>query len=116
MTIKLKAVAFRVLVKPEEVITEHKVKDSDIRIHLAVDEELEKGARVCGTIVDIGPDVYAAFHTSQEFAGLQVGDRVYYARYAGKTIKHPETKEDFVLLNDEDIVAKEVQIQDDDIN
>ena len=96
MTIRLKAVAFRVIVKPEEIITDHEVKGTDIRLALALDEKIEKGARIVGTVVDIGPDVYAAFKTTEEYAGLKIGDRVYFARYAGKTIVHPETKEEYV--------------------
>jgi co-chaperonin GroES (HSP10) len=35
-----------------------------------------------------------------------VGDTVFYAKYAGKWIRDPETDEEFLIVNDEDIVAK----------
>lgn len=99
----LKAVAFRVIVKVKEV-----AEKSRGGIVLAIDKKLEKNAHTEGTIVDIGPDAWTAFKTKELFAGLQVGDKVFYAKYAGKWIVDPETLEEFLILNDEDIVAKVV--------
>lgn len=98
---KLKAVSFRVVVKPDEV--QEKSKGG---IVLAVDKKLERNAQVTGVIVDIGEDVYAAFKPMSQHAGLKVGDRVFYAKYAGKWIENPDTGENLLVLNDEDIVAK----------
>ena len=38
-------------------------------------------------------------------AWCKEGDLVAYARYGGKLIKDPKTQEDFLVLNDEDIIA-----------
>lgn len=97
----LKAVAFRIILKVKEV--EEKSKGG---IVLAVDKKLERNAFTEGTIVDIGPDAWSAFKTKDEFAGLKVGDKVFYAKYSGKWIVDPETQEEFLVVNDEDIVAK----------
>lgn len=97
----LKAISFRVILKVKEV--EEKTASG---IVLAVDKKLERQAYTEGTIIDIGPDAWAAFKPSQPFAGLNIGDRVFYAKYAGKWIQDPETKEEFLVVNDEDIVCK----------
>lgn len=97
----LKAIAFRIIVKPEEV-----EKTTKSGIVLARDERAEKAATIRGTIVDIGEDAWAAYRLKSQFAGLKVGDVVYYAKYAGKTIKETDDGEEFLVLNDEDIVCK----------
>lgn len=105
----IKAVAFRVLLrakKPE--MTREITTDSGLKVvlNIATDEKMEQNAQITGTIVDIGPDVYAAFKTAEPFGGLKVGDVVFYPRYAGKWIPDPDTKEEFLMLNDEDICGK----------
>ena len=105
----LKAVAFRVLLKVKEVEKEKEIKTDSglvVKLAMAVDEKLERQAYTEGTIVDIGEDAYAAFKPTTQYAGLKVGDRVYFAKYAGKWIDDPDTKESFLVVNDEDIVAK----------
>ena len=97
----LEAIAFRIIVKPDEV-----EKQTKSGIVLAVDESQEKGAVTRGTIVSIGEDAWAAYKTTSKFAGLKVGDEVFYARYAGKRIKETDDGEEFLVLNDEDIVCK----------
>lgn len=97
----LKAVAFRVILKVKEV-----AEKSKGGIVLAVDKRLERQAYTQGTVIDIGPDAWAAFKTKEEFAGLKIGDTVFYAKYAGKWLADPETDEEFLIVNDEDIVAK----------
>ncbi len=97
----LKAVSFRVILKVKEV-----EEKSQGGIVMVVDKKMERNAHTEGTIVDIGPDAYAAFRPKFEFAGLKIGDRVFYARYSGKWIVDPETKEEFLVVNDEDITSK----------
>lgn len=94
-----KAVAHRITVKPDEV--EEKTKGGII---IAQDKRMAMNNQVTGVITDIGEDAYAAFKPKREFAGLKVGDRVAYAKYAGKWINN-ET----LVLIDEDIVAVEVK-------
>lgn len=97
----IEPVAFRVVIRPDPV---KEVTKGGIVI--ASDKKLEKAATVSGVILAIGPDVYNAFKTLLPNAGLKIGDHVLYAKYAGKGVQDPETKEDLLLVNDEDIVAK----------
>lgn len=55
-----------------------------------------------GIVVSIGPTAFRDFHSDSPIA---VGDYVAYARFAGKAITDPHTNEDFIILNDEDIVC-----------
>jgi co-chaperonin GroES (HSP10) len=67
-------------------------------------DKREQQAVVIGTVVAIGS---MAFHepVGDGTPWCAVGDRVYYAKFAGKDITDPETKQDYLLLNDEDICA-----------
>lgn len=98
------AVAFRIVIRPDAV--EKKTKSG---LYLAVDEAKEKGACVTGTIVDIGPDVFKAHKTVLPFAGLKVGDKVYFAKYAGKWVVDLDTEEEFLVINDEDVCCKIIE-------
>lgn len=88
----------RVLVRPDEV--------SDRRGSLyvpATTREREQYAQIFGTIVAIGPTAWKGFDEGQPWA--KVGDRVAIAKYGGFVIEDPATKEQFRLLNDEDITC-----------
>lgn len=100
----IKAVGHRILLKPEEV----KSKSAG-GIELIIDRKAELNDQSLGTILDIGEDVYAAFKPKREFAGLAVGDKVYYAKRAGKWCQDPVSKEEFLMVNDEDVVGKYVE-------
>ena len=55
-----------------------------------------------GTVVAIGPTAYRDFNTD---IPIKVGDTVAFARFSGKVIADPKDEEEYVALNDEDIVA-----------
>jgi len=55
-----------------------------------------------GVVVAIGPTAYRDFHVD---VPIKVGDTIAFARYSGKTIVDPEDDEEYVALNDEDVVA-----------
>jgi co-chaperonin GroES (HSP10) len=99
----LKAIAHRIIIKPDPV---EEVTSSGIV--LATNKKLEQGATVIGTIVDIGEDAWKAFKPRTAYAGLNIGDRVFYAKYAGKMIQEDPQNEDeiYLVVNDEDIVCK----------
>lgn len=100
----VKAIGHRVLLKPDEV------QDKSVGgIALVIDRKAEMNDQSLGTIVDIGEDVYAAFKPKREYAGLAVGDQVYYAKRAGKWCKDPVSKEEFLMVNDEDVVGKYIE-------
>jgi co-chaperonin GroES (HSP10) len=55
-----------------------------------------------GTVVSVGPTAFRDFGSESP---IKPGDYVAYARFAGKVLPDPYTKEEFVILNDEDIVC-----------
>lgn len=54
-----------------------------------------------GVIVALGGTAFKDFNTE---APVQVGDRIAYAKFAGKFIKD-SSGEEFLLINDEDVVC-----------
>lgn len=97
-------VAHRVAIKVDEV-----KEMSKGGIALVVDRKAEINDQTLGTIVAIGDDVYAAFKPIRPYAGLNIGDRVYFAKRAGKWCQDPNTKEEILMVNDEDIVGKYIE-------
>lgn len=55
-----------------------------------------------GVVIAIGPTAYRDFNTETP---IQIGDVVVFAKFSGKVIQDPEDEEEYVALNDEDIVA-----------
>ena len=105
---KLVPLGHRVLIKPDPIN-----KTSAGGIFLAVDEKLEKAGQQIGTIVALGEDCWKAFRKinqhGKEVNGLpwvKLGDKVLYSRFAGKFVGHPDTKEEFTIMNDEDILIR----------
>lgn len=100
-------VGHRVLVKPNTV----KETYGDSNIVVVQDSKLEQAGQIFGTIASIGDQSWLAFrqmNDGKEVNGrpwAQVGDRVAYARYAGKAITDPSTGEDYIILLDDDIVC-----------
>lgn len=102
----IKPVLHRILVK------QYKLEDTDKDYQRAQkmgiiipEHEDNKRAQASvdrGVVVEIGETAYKDFGVSPP---VKVGDTVAFARYAGKVINDPELNEDFVCLNDEDIVA-----------
>jgi len=106
----LEVVGHRVLLKPHlaEEITE-----GGIYIGHADTFKREQGATQIGRIVGIGPNAWIDFNSldklGQKIPGkpwAEVGDVVYYAKYAGKEIKNEEGVVEYVIINDEDIQCK----------
>lgn len=69
------------------------VKDAKTRYQASVDE---------GTVVAVGPTAWADFG-DQPWA--KIGDRVIFAKNAGRLVEDPEAKDrHFVVMNDEDVI------------
>lgn len=102
----LKPLGPRVVIKPDEF--DHadpiykRAKEAGIVLQM---DKREQQAVVRGTVVSIGS---MAFHApvGDGTPWVKVGDRVYYAKYAGKEIIDPETSEELLLLNDEDLCVE----------
>ena len=97
----------RVLIKEDPV-----EKQTASGIYLAVDEELERSACQRGLIVAVGPDCWKAYRkidqegierNGEPWAG--VGDYVIFARHAGRFITDPTNEQEYLIMNDEDILG-----------
>lgn len=95
----LKPVLHRVLVKPDDVETVSKGG-----IVIAVDPKKERVAVETGHVLAIGDTAFKDYQKSPVDFTPVVGNRVYYAKYAGKIVKDTDDKE-YLILNDEDIIA-----------
>jgi len=56
-----------------------------------------------GTVLEIGQSAFADFHTEP---WCQPGDYIAYARHAGKWVTDPETDEEILIINDEDVCCR----------
>lgn len=86
---------YRLIVRPDELETQ-----TAAGILIVTDEKLEKAGQMRGTLVSVGSRCWEG---TDPYA--QIGDWVLYSRYAGKNLEDPETREQYVILNDEDILA-----------
>jgi len=64
--------------------------------------ERERKAVEYGTVVRVGPRAFMDYGRGPDI--LSTGDRVSYARYAGKTVTDTDGKE-YLLVNDQDILC-----------
>jgi co-chaperonin GroES (HSP10) len=80
---------------------------------IVIVEDDRQGVAACetGKVVGIGPTAWHAYdktlpdgkpNTHWE-PWAKVGDRVVYARYGGKILKDPDTKEKYIMINDVDV-------------
>lgn len=108
----LKAVGHRLLVKPDPLKERVKINDDLKKLGFEIArpadmEKMEEAATQTGTVVDVGSTAWHAFDKSSPDwkAWCKVGDRIVFARYAGKPIEDPVTDEKYFVLNDEDVQA-----------
>lgn len=101
----IKVCGHRLLVKPilleetDDVLKSAKLAGIEI-IRDDVKREAESVDQ--GVVVQIGTTAWKDFNSDP---WCDVGDKIVYAKYAGKLIIDPDTKEKYVALNDEDVVA-----------
>lgn len=96
----------RVLVKQDNLSEKDAAFASARRVGIEIIEsehKREQAAIDSGTVVAIGPTAFRDF--GLDVAPIKVGDTVVFAKYGGKAIEDPATKEKFVALNDEDVIA-----------
>jgi co-chaperonin GroES (HSP10) len=96
----------RILVKQDKLEETDKtyVKATALGLVLPEHEDMKRAQASVdkGKVVAIGATAYRDFGTTPPF---EVGAYVAYARFAGKRVEDPFTGEEFVALNDEDIVC-----------
>jgi co-chaperonin GroES (HSP10) len=91
---------FKVLVLPDEVknVTEGGIIIPDDP------HEMEKRGQIIGTIVEVSPAAFS-YHKWPEWVRMpKAGDRVYFARHSGSTVKGKD-KVEYRMINDQDIAA-----------
>lgn len=101
----IKPVIHRVIVKQDILEEKDEVFKRAKAAGLSFDfgeRNREQAAIDTGTVVSFGPTAFKDFGAENV---IQVGDRVVYARHAGKTVVDPADGKEYVALNDEDIIA-----------
>lgn len=93
------AVGHRVVVKPDPI-----EEYSEGGIAIVSDKNRELAAQTFGTVVEIGPQAWMDYGDGTPW--VKEGDRVIYAKYAGMTVREPDSDTEYVVLNDTDIIAK----------
>jgi len=95
----IKPAGHRVLLKADPIETVS--KGGIIVVASTEEEKLERAAQTNGTLVQTGQAAWEDYNAPW----ASVGDRVSYIRHAGKWINDPVTGEEYVILNDIDILA-----------
>lgn len=66
--------------------------------------QAEMRAAELGTVIGIGETAWMDGALGGHVP-INVGDKVFFAKYAGKWVKEPDSEEEFLMLNDQDIVG-----------
>ena len=100
----IKPVLHRIIVKPDDIMesdkTLKKAREMGLVIHRD-EKDREQAAVDSGIVMSFGETVFRDYGVTEN--PLKVGDRVVFARYAGKAIMDNEVR--YLALNDEDVVA-----------
>ncbi len=94
-----KPLGYRIICKPDPI--EEVTKGG---IVLAVDRKLERAGQMSGHVVAVGSLAWTQFQDEEPWC--KVGDHVLWARYSGATLTDPDTGENYMIMNDEDVTAK----------
>lgn len=102
----------RLLVKPDEVKAQFNelvpdgLKNAGFEVAITPEQERrEKVGTQIGTVIQIGNTCWKAFdgNLTDWEPWCNVGDRITFARYSGKVVEDPVSKEQFMIINDEDV-------------
>jgi len=96
----------RILIK-QDVFEEtnkdyRKMKELGLVLPNTEDQKRAQAGVDTGTVIAIGATAFRDFGASSPISS---GDKIAYAKFAGKFITDPSTHEEFVILNDEDVVC-----------
>jgi len=69
-------------------------------IEVQLDKREQKAVEYA-TVVQVGPTAFKDYGRENDI--IKEGDKVVFAKYAGKPIKHKDTE--YLILNDEDVIA-----------
>lgn len=96
----------RLLVKPQKIEDVDQHFAAAKRAGLVIPEMEARKEQIAvdkGTVVAIGETAF------KDFGGTpwcNVGDLVAYTRYGGKLLKDPADEQEYIILNDEDVICK----------
>lgn len=112
----IEALGHRLTIKPDPVKDSELTKAKEIASKIegfvlakSAEEELENSISREQASVDQGIVLTIGATAFRDFGGepwCNVGDYVAYARHAGKFVKDPDTGENILVLNDEDIICR----------
>lgn len=75
-------------------------------IFLVQDEKLEAAGQQFGTVVKIGHTCWTREDGTKLEPWCKLGDRILFARHAGRFVFDPENREkEFMIMNDTDVIA-----------
>ena len=101
----IKPVLHRIIIKPDSIEDRDEAFKRAKQAGIFIDSnerEREQAAVDSGTVISIGSTAFKDFGADNP---VSVGDRVVYARYAGKAIVDPADEIKYVAINDEDLIA-----------
>lgn len=95
----------RVLVKPDNLEEFDPVYKSAKQAGIVLTDSSDRQERTAvdtGVVIQVGPTAFDVYGGKENWC--KVGDRISYARYGGKFVTDPDSKEQWLVLNDEDVV------------
>lgn len=102
----IKPLLHRILVKQDKLDETNqdykRAKEIGIIIAEHADNKRAQAGVDTGTVVAIGDTAYKDFGVSPP---VKIGDSIAFAKFSGKTIMDPKDQQEYVALNDEDLVA-----------
>lgn len=93
----------RVLVKPFKIEEQDEMFKRAQALGIKIPEMEERKLQSLidrGTVVQIGPKAHEDY-----VEGLVVGDKIGFTKFGGKFIKDPDTNEEMLVINDEDVLV-----------
>lgn len=111
----IEAIGIRLTIRPDKVVdseaekTKKMAENAGFVLPDKVAEDLsneatrEQASVDQGIVLGIGP---IAFRDYGGDPWCNIGDYIAYARHAGKWVKDPETDENILVINDEDVVCR----------
>lgn len=102
----IKPILHRIIVKQDKLEDKDEAFAAARRAGLVIadlEHKREQAAIDTGTVLEIGPTAFKDFGV--DAPPIKVGSVIVYAKYGGKAIVDPATKETVVALNDEDVIA-----------
>ena len=99
----LEARGYRILVKAKEI---ERVSEGGIivRVEGSQEDRLEQAGNQWGTVVSIGHTCWkGGVNDLVQEPWCKEGDEIIYSKHAGRYVYDPDTGEDFLMINDDDV-------------